>query len=1467
MASKPRKRDKARRWLQSPIRALDDIVRSRSPTPSTNYTLDQPPASSMPRRGPSDLMKVLKLLKTVSGTVPGLKSTVEILIYCFDNISDTTRSRQEYQELSAAIAQHIQMLSAYIGESNVSSTGKRVQDTISALNLQAQHISQKQARSGTGRHLDAEDDVEDVMQLYRRLGVLIQQLQNDVTLSVWKNTNESLRVSSEHFANTRLQGLLPALTARYDSVAASQVRRTGCTPKTRELVLQELLAWANNPDGAKVYWMNGMAGTGKTTIAYSLCCLLESANQLAASFFCSQSLPDCRDVARIFPTVAYQLARLCPPFQDAVCRSLAKDPDVGSRGIGRQFEKLICEPMKQQEIKIPNGLLIVVIDALDECGDRAGVKAVLNTLLGLAHELPVRFFVTCRPDQSLLDMVARRGPDGGLLYHLHDIELNMVQDDIETYLTVKMETIDVKDDQIKRLAELSGRLFIYAATIVRYVMNDKASVDHQQRLKNMLDMETSVRSNAHKPIDALYTAVLADALEAGDLELTETNAIRVVLATVICAKEPLSVSSLAYLTGRKSKEVMNGLESLLSVLHVDERTGLVSTLHASFPDYMFDKTRSSRFFCDHADRSEYLARRCFKTMRDLLRFNICAMESSHAFDHEIPNFSDRVDAAVPLHLFYACRYWSDHLFESRDAKQLSQAVEDFLSQRMLFWAEALNLKKNIKAGTAALSNLNSRIKELSPPDNMQALCRDAQKLLAAIGANPVCKSTPHIYISLLALWDRNTPIWRYYGSRTRALAKAGGAAIKSRDMANLTTWKSTKALYALGVSRDGRFIASGGNHGSISIWDAHTGEITVGPFDGHKHHVHHVSFSADGSRVATSSEDNTVRVWDAETGREVMPPIKRHTEAVWGIEYSSDGRYLASGSNDHEVYIWAALTGDLVTGPLRGHTGFVNSVTFALDCRHIASGSNDQTIRIWDVQTGLPVLEPLKGHSGAIYSVAYSPTGGYVTSGSTDCTIRIWDAHTGGPVGQPFQGHTDTVRCVSYSSSGDLIVSGSFDLTVRVWDARSSHTVAGPFTGHTDWVYSVAFMPGDDRVVSCSGDHTIRIWDARAVCTPASLSDAHTGEVHSVAFSPDNRYIVSGGEDCTVRIWDAESGKMRGDTLIGHTDRVWSVAYSCSGRIASGSADGTVRIWDADTGRMLSEPIKGHIGEVHSVALSPDERRVASGSDDCTVRVWDVESGNVMVTVFVGHTELVHSVAYSPDGQHIASCSADNTIRIWDPQTGETCSGPFRFSGNLVSIAYSSDETRIAFSPNEVDVSACDAQTGKVVVGPCVGHTQLIHSVVFSHDGHIISGSIDNTIRIWDAQSGDMVAGPLHAHTNWVKSIACSPDGRLLASGSSDGSIRIWDWHKLISKPQHDRGWWTVNEDGWVVGHDSSLLFWVPPDLRTGLKWPQSVGVIHERGEWELDLSDACIGLETFSHRAGTRIKPEVGSVDLGKRD
>ncbi|KAG9083525.1 hypothetical protein FRC06_004500 [Ceratobasidium sp. 370] len=218
--------------------------------------------------------------------------------------------------------------------------------------------------------------------------------------------------------------------ARFDSIAASQLRRGGCTPNTRKLVLQELRDWASDLHGAK---------------------------QLAASFFCSRSLPECRNVARIVPTITYQLARFSRPFQDVLRRILGDDPDIGICDVKTQFEKLVSEPLLEVKDTLLPGLLVVVIDALDECFDGVDPMSFLDALLFFAKDLPIKFFIACRPERGVLERVLS-GEVSRSLYHLHDIEQSIVQVDIETYLQAELGPANMPMDHIKRLAEQSGKL-------------------------------------------------------------------------------------------------------------------------------------------------------------------------------------------------------------------------------------------------------------------------------------------------------------------------------------------------------------------------------------------------------------------------------------------------------------------------------------------------------------------------------------------------------------------------------------------------------------------------------------------------------------------------------------------------------------------------------------------------------------------------------------------------------------------------------------------------------------------------------------------------------------------------------------------------------------------------------------------------------------------------------------------------
>ncbi|KAG8761985.1 hypothetical protein FRC12_009249 [Ceratobasidium sp. 428] len=1419
-----------------------DVVRlapqpAQSPGPTTSGDQVKDTTSAI-------LKKSLNALGKCVGVVPSFKSIIDILADCVDNIPAAAKNHKDYKALAEDITSTIDSLQVHLKQANSTHMFESIENVTMGLTEVVKHIKEKQARTTARIYVEAGQDVDDLMSRYRRVDVLLRQLhKSDSILSIWMITNRNFFVANEILADNRLKGLNPAMRASYDSGAALQLGRGCCTPNTRLAVLEELQNWASDPNGAKIYWMNGMAGTGKTTIAYSFCDRLKASHQLVASFFCSRSLPDCQDEARILPTIAYQLARTVRPFQDALCRILGEDPDTGARNATTQFEKLLRDPLLQSKDEIPVGLLVIVIDALDECSSPAITLSVLNVLLRFATSLPVKFFVTCRPEHRMLDQVELHEAVSRSLYHLHDIEQSLVQADIETYIQAELGPLNLPEDRIKLLVARSGKLFIYAATAARYI-KAQSDLDDYDSLQVVLQANSSMSGEAHESLDALYNTILSGALESKGLRQGHKEKIKLVLDTVVCAREPLAIQDLARLLRLTSpKQAEGAIEPLRSVLHVDKRSGIVSTLHASFPNYMLTPSRSGQFCCDEVRQHQALAQRCFEAMRDLLRFNICNLESSFVLDRQLPDLADRIERSIPPHLFYACQYWSDHLIRAGNYSTLPSVVQTFLSKHALFWIEVMNLKNATSRGMVMLANTYRWMKDGSMPDDSCMACQDTQKLISIIGASPVCKSTPHIYLSVLALWEKADPMWICYGARMQNLVRATGTTIDNRETAGLAVWQYKHEVFSVSVSPDGRLVASGSADQSVCIWNAHAGQIVAGPLKGHTGYVNWVSFSPDGGRFVSGSNDNTIRIWDANSGQLLTGPLQGHTNYVESVVFSPSGFQVASGSHDCTVRIWDARTGQAAGDPRRGHSSAVWSIVYSPDGEFIASGSVDCSIRIWNVRNGKLDLGPLNGHTGLVRSVMYSPDGGRIVSGSSDCTIRIWDPLSGKLIAGPFEGHENAVSSVAYSPDGAHIVSSSQDHTIRIWDAHTGQTVAGPLRGHTNEVYAAVYMPDGNRIVSCSRDTTIRIWDARTRHTRSSLAEGHTAGVKSVAFSPDGSRIVSGSEDCTVCIWDAQTGRLVGP-LKGHTEYVNSVAFSPNGdRIASSSDDQTIRVWDAQSGRMTTDPMKGHDGEINALAFSPDGCHLASGSDDHTVRVWDAQSGSMISGPFKGHTDWVFSVAYSPDGGRIVSCSGDCSIRVWDAQSGAMLAGPFEGHTKQVnSVSYSPDGCHILSGSDDHTIRIWDAETGHSVLGPLAGHTDSVWSAMYSPDGrYIVSGSFDQTIRIWDAETGDALTGPFRAHTERVGSVTFSPNSRLIASCSLDSTIRVWDTQKCLATPQ-DSSSWTMNEDGWVVGHDSSLLFWVPADLRPTLKWPQNTALIHQQGSFELDFTDAALG-------------------------
>jgi hypothetical protein len=475
------------------------------------------------------------------------------------------------------------------------------------------------------------------------------------------------------------------------------------------MILDELRDWARDPNGAKVYWMNGMAGTGKTTITYTLCEWLEEVHQLGANFCCSRLSSSCRNVNDIVPTVAYQLARYSPAIRSALCKVLEDEPDAGKLNIELQFTKLVQRPMQKVKGALPDGI-VVAIDALDECEDSYGVQLVLATLMKFTLNLPIKFFVTSRPEPIIREkMLARDGYSPSVLY-LHDIEESIVKEDIKKYLTDALSPVSPPPsiDELEQLANRAGKLFIYAATVARYIRPDNIrGVNSHTRLQRMLKTKSdSVSTQQYEELDGLYTSILDAALDP-KLEAEERRVLEMVLRTAVSVMEPMAPETLASFLNLTKDEVEIALDPLRSVLHVPEGGGLVSVLHASFPDYMLDRLRAKSFYCDSSQHNEVLANHCFDVMKAQLRFNICNLESSFVFDKDVVDLAERIKSSISAALSYSCRYWGEHLRQGGRTEEVHRNLVEFLTHRLLFWMEVLNLEQRMASAGAILRQARS----------------------------------------------------------------------------------------------------------------------------------------------------------------------------------------------------------------------------------------------------------------------------------------------------------------------------------------------------------------------------------------------------------------------------------------------------------------------------------------------------------------------------------------------------------------------------------------------------------------------------------------------------------------------------------------------------------------------------------------------------------------------------------------
>ncbi len=495
------------------------------------------------------------------------------------------------------------------------------------------------------------------------------------------------------------------------------------------------------------------------------------------------------------------------------------------------------------------------------------------------------------------------------------------------------------------------------------------------------------------------------------------------------------------------------------------------------------------------------------------------------------------------------------------------------------------------------------------------------------------------------------------------------------------------------------------------------------------------------------------------------------------------------GSQNLANYIENYLPKGAIT---RFGKGCVFGLAYSPDGTRLALAS---TIGVWmiDVATGEEInlltghTGHLTGHTYYVEYVVFSPDGKTLASLSKgyqgDDVIRLWDAATGDFIAVL----TEDTYLVVFSPDGKTLASGGGGV-IHLWDG-ATFELKTTLIGHTPPVKTLTFNPDGSTLASGGIDEVIRLWDV----TTGELQLTFAGHANSVDFlkySPDGKVLVSQGGDNNVCLWNARTGEFL--RILTTEDPSWhglNIDFSKDGKtLVSVNSDENVRLWNPHTGEQLKTIKQDR--ELEVVQYSPDGRIFACSEcyGEATVQLFDAATGEPLHFLKMPeHAEWVTDFQFSPDRQTLAVKTAEE-IYFWDVNTGELEKTITGYSDVVSSVTYSPGGRTLASLDNFVRIWDLDTQKLVKTLSPkTLSVKGSIRAIAYSPNGEILAcGTMDKTIVLWDVHKWKK-RGVLKGHTDGVSSITFSPDGQTLASGCWNGTIRLWNAHTGENLKTFDR--------------------------------------------------------------------------------
>lgn len=491
-----------------------------------------------------------------------------------------------------------------------------------------------------------------------------------------------------------LESLRPIQEASFDSYRLED--QGECLEGTRTELLSQIATWGSALSGPCIFWLDGWAGTGKSTISRTAAASFRRMGILAASFFFKRGAGDQSNARRLFSTISWQLASTIPSLASSIKQTIEEDPGISAKMIDKQFNLLLLEPFRllaKHERK--KACYVIVIDALDECEQEEDIEMILK-LLPLVRNielLDIRFLLTSRPE--LPTALGLRGIQKNDRHYivLQEIPEPIISRDISLFLDYKLSTIKdnrslAKDwpgeEKFQRLVSIAVPLFIFAATICRFLEDLRWSPE--DRLNEFLE---SPATRSASEMERTYVPILNQLLTGrNDIESkTLKQEFHGIIGVLILLAEPLSVQALANLVNQSERNVRIRLESFRSVLSVSTKSNVpVKSLHLSFRDFLVNTRQDFRI--EEPSMHAVISSHCIRVMEKGLKQNICGLQSYGTKRKDIDRHV--LGQSISAELRYCCRYWIHHL-ERASPRPSTIDVLEFLKRHFLHWLEVMSL--------------------------------------------------------------------------------------------------------------------------------------------------------------------------------------------------------------------------------------------------------------------------------------------------------------------------------------------------------------------------------------------------------------------------------------------------------------------------------------------------------------------------------------------------------------------------------------------------------------------------------------------------------------------------------------------------------------------------------------------------------------------------------------------------------